>query len=68
VPLSPYTALPPLEEEFKDYLQMLEEEAAFTGKKKPKKSKKQLEEEAEMQQRYEQGKQARDEPWKFRQI
>jgi hypothetical protein len=53
VPLSPYTPLPPLEEEFKDYLQMLEDEAAFTGKKKPKKSKKQLEEEAEMQQRYE---------------
>ena len=27
VPLSPYQALPPLEEEFKDYLQLLEEEA-----------------------------------------
>lgn len=68
VPLSPFTPLPPLEDEFKDYLEMLEQEAASGNKKKPKKSKKQLEEEAEMQQRYEQGKQARDEPWKMRQI
>lgn len=66
VPLSPYQALPPLEEEFKDYLQLLEEEAQLSGKKKPKKTKKQLEEEAEMQVKYEEGKAAREEPWKFR--
>ena len=66
VPLSPYTALSPLEEEFRDYLQLLEDEAALSGKKKPKKSKKQLEEEEEMRLRYEEGKLAREEPWKFR--
>jgi len=68
VPLSPFTPLPPLEEEFKEWILQQEEEAQQSGKKKQKKSKKQLEEEAEIQQRYEQGKIAREEPWKFRQI
>lgn len=40
VPLSPYTPLPPLEDEFKEFLQQQEEEAQMSGKKKPKKSKK----------------------------
>jgi hypothetical protein len=68
VPLSSFSALPPLDEEFKEFLQQQEEEAQLSGKKKPKKSKKQLEEEAEMQARYDAGKQAREEPWKVRQI
>lgn len=46
----------------------MEEEAQLSGKKKTKKNKKQLDEDAEMQARYDQGKLARDEPWKFRQI
>jgi hypothetical protein len=66
VPLTPYQALPPLEEEFKDFLQQQQEEASL--KKKQKKTKKQQEEDAEMQSRYEQGKLAREEPWKSRHI
>ena len=69
VPLSAYTALPPLEEEFKDLLEMQEQEAAnMSQKKKQKKSKKQLDEEADLMQRYEQGKLAREEPWKMRSV
>lgn len=66
VPLTPHTPLPPLEEEFKDFLQQQAEEASI--KKKQKKTKKQLDEEQEMQARYNQGKLAREQPWKFRHI
>lgn len=69
VPLTPYVPLPPLEEEFKELLEAQEAEAAQASqKKKAKKSKKQLEEEAELLLKYEQGKLARDEPWKMRQV
>lgn len=69
VPLSPYVPLPPLEEEFKELLEAQEAEAAQASqKKKQKKSKKQMEEEAELMAKYEQGKLARDEPWKMRQV
>jgi hypothetical protein len=53
VPLSLYTALAPLEEEFKELLEMQESDALNGSlKKKQKKSKKQIEEEAELLQRY----------------
>jgi hypothetical protein len=40
----------------------------MSQKKKQKKSKKQLDEEADLMQRYEQGKLAREEPWKMRSV
>ena len=68
VPMTSYVALPPLEEEFRELLAMQEEEAQQNQRKKVKKTKKQLDEEAEMVARYEAGKLARQEPWKSRQI
>lgn len=67
VPLTPFTPFTPLEEEFKELIEQREADlASETAKRKVKKSKKQIEEEAEQWRLYDEAKQARQEPWKTR--
>jgi 3-phosphoglycerate kinase len=70
VPLTPFVHFKPIEEEFKELIEQLQEEATQDAakQKKVKKTKKQLEDEAEQMARYEQAKKMRSEPWKTRQI
>ena len=69
IPMSPFVALPPIEEEFKAFFDLQAEATKDSGKsKKKKKNKKQLEEEAEQMALLEQAKKLRSEPWKQRQI
>ena len=70
IPMSQFTPMAPIEEEFKAFFQA-QAEASVESKdksKKKKKNKKQLEEEAEQLSLMEQAKKLRSEPWKQRQI
>ena len=68
VPLSHFTQLPPIEEEFKSLFEDQEKSSASRKSTKKKKNKKQIEEEQERQALLEQAKRLRAEPWKSRQI
>ena len=70
IPMQPFVAMPPIEEEFRAFFEAQQEATKESGKqtKKKKKNKKQLEEEAEQMALLEQAKKLRSEPWKQRQI
>ena len=69
IPMSTFSEMPPIEEEFRAFFEAQAESLKDSGKsKKKKKNKKQLDEEAEQFALLEQAKKLRSEPWKQRQI